>query len=46
VFLLYTGDGLAAGMESSDDPAVLRLCRASFEAVWELSVPHRDYAGL
>jgi hypothetical protein len=44
VFLLYTGDGLAAGMAGSADPAVLRLCRSSFEAVWGLSVPHREYA--
>ena len=27
VFLLYTGNGLAAGKVSSADPAVLRLCR-------------------
>jgi len=46
VFLLYTGDGLAAGMLSSQDPADLRLCRAAFEAVWELSVPHREYAAV
>jgi hypothetical protein len=46
VFLLYTGNGLAAGKVSSDDPAVLRLCRGSFEAAWELSVPHREYAAL
>jgi hypothetical protein len=44
VFLLYEGNGLAAGMARSADPAVLRLCRAAFEAVWKLSVPHRDYA--
>jgi hypothetical protein len=46
VFLLYTGNGLAAGQVSSADPAVLRLCRASFEAAWKLSVPHREYAAL
>jgi hypothetical protein len=46
VFLLYTGNGLAAGKVSSADPDVLRLCRASFEAAWKLSVPHREYAAL
>jgi hypothetical protein len=46
VFLLYAGDGLAAGKVSSEDPAVLRLCRSAFEAVWELSVPHREYAAV
>jgi hypothetical protein len=46
VFLLYTGDGLAAGMLGSSDPADLRLCRSAFEAAWKLSVPHRDYAAV
>jgi hypothetical protein len=44
VFLLYAGNGLAAGMFSSADPADLRLCRTAFEAVWKLSIPHREYA--
>ncbi len=44
VFLLYSGNGLAAGRLGSDDPAVIRLCRSAFEAVWKLSVPHREYA--
>jgi len=43
VFLLYSGNGLSAGMLSSSDPADLRLCRSSFEAVWKLSIPHREY---
>ena len=44
VFLLYAGNGLSAGMLSSSDPADLRLCRSAFEAVWKLSIPHREYA--
>ncbi len=44
VFLLYSGTGLAAGRLSSAAPAVIRLCRSSFEAAWKLSVPHREYA--
>lgn len=43
VFLLYTGNGLSAGMMKTTDPAVVRLCRESFEAIWALSIPHRDY---
>ncbi len=46
VFLLYSGNGLSAGMLSSADPADLRLCRSAFEAAWELSVPHREYAAV
>jgi hypothetical protein len=46
VFLLYSGNGLSAGMLSSAEPADLRLCRSAFEAAWELSVPHREYAAV
>jgi hypothetical protein len=44
LFLLYAGNGLSVGMVSSADAADLRLCRSAFEAAWELSIPHRDYA--
>ena len=43
VFLLYEGSVRLKGKEASDDPAVLGLCRTAFEAVWGLSVPHREY---
>jgi hypothetical protein len=46
VFLLYAGSGLAAGKVSSADPAVLRLCRSAFDAVWKLAVRHREYAAV
>jgi hypothetical protein len=46
VFLLYAGNGLSVGMVSSADAADLRLCRSAFEAAWELSIPHRDYAAV
>lgn len=46
VFLLYAGNGLANGMVSSTAPADLRLCRLAFEAAWNLSIPHREYAPL
>ena len=44
LFLLYSGNGLSAGMLSSSDPADLQLCRSAFEATWKLSIPHREYA--
>jgi hypothetical protein len=44
VFLLYSGNGLANGMLSSTNPADLQLCRSAFDAVWALSIPHREYA--
>jgi hypothetical protein len=43
VFLLYSGNGLAAGKLTSTDPGDIRLCRSSFEAAWKLSIRHRDY---
>ncbi|MBV9444958.1 MAG: hypothetical protein JO345_03555 [Streptosporangiaceae bacterium] len=43
VFLLYTGNGLNAGMLASRDAADVELCRNSFAAVWDLAIPHRDY---
>jgi hypothetical protein len=46
VFLLYAGNGLAAGQVSSADPADLRSCRVAFEAVWKLAVPHGEYAAV
>jgi hypothetical protein len=43
LFLLYSGNGLSVGTLSSSEPADLRLCRSAFEAVWKLSIPHREY---
>lgn len=43
VFLHYTGNGLSTAKTTSTDPADLTLCREAFEAVWQLSIPHRDY---
>ncbi len=44
VFLVYAGNGLAVDRLASEDPADLKLCRESFEAVWPFAVRHRDYA--
>lgn len=43
VFLLYAGSGMNAGMVTSADPADVSLCRSAFDAVWKISIPHRDY---
>lgn len=44
VFLIYAGNGLATGKLGSTDPADIQLCQSAFEAVWTLSIPHREYA--
>jgi len=43
VFLIYAGNGLNADYQTSVDQADLGLCRSAFQAVWALSIPHRDY---
>lgn len=43
VFLHYAGSGLGTGKVSSTDPHDIHLCCSAFEAVWKLSIPHRDY---
>lgn len=42
-FLIYAGSGLAVDKVTSTDPHDIRICRAAFDAVWRLSIPHRDY---
>lgn len=43
LFNYFSGDGTAAGTELRDEPAVVALCAAAFEAVWGRAVPHEDY---
>jgi hypothetical protein len=43
VFLHYAGSGLNIALTTSTDPADVEMCRAAFDRVWALSVPHRDY---
>lgn len=45
-FLLYAGNGLATDRLISKDQSDLRLCRAAFDAVWQLSIPHSEYQPL
>ena len=39
----FDGDGRVVEDELCEDPAVIRMCSAAFEAVWERAVPHADY---
>ncbi|WP_307832744.1 DUF6879 family protein [Planomonospora sp. ID91781] len=39
----FTGDGDWAGVEECDDPAVVQLCTAAFEAVWAAGIDHDAY---
>ncbi|MFE9576143.1 DUF6879 family protein [Nocardia sp. NPDC006044] len=43
IFLHYAGSGVATDQVTSVDPHDIQLCRNAFEAVWRLSIPHRDY---
>lgn len=43
VFNLFTGDGQWAGAEMTTDPAVTRLCKSAFDAVWAAAIPHSEY---
>jgi hypothetical protein len=42
-FTVFAGNGEVAGQQYSQDPGVIRACRAAFEAVWDLATPHEDY---
>jgi hypothetical protein len=39
----FTGDGAIAGPENRGEPAVVELCAAAFETVWERAIPHEGY---
>jgi hypothetical protein len=43
LFNYFTGDGRSAGHELAEDEAAVSLCRAAFEAVWAIAVPHVGY---
>jgi len=43
VFLIYAGNGLAMDRVTSTEAADIALCRSSFETVWRLAIPHREY---
>lgn len=43
VFLHYSGSGLNTDFVTSTDPHDIELCSTAFDAVWQLSIPHREY---
>ena len=43
VFLVFSGNGLVTDRPTMTDPSLIARCRASFEAAWALSIPHREY---
>jgi hypothetical protein len=43
-FWLFDDELLVVDMPTATDPGLIARCRASFEAAWALSVPHREYA--
>jgi len=43
VFLIFAANGLVVDRRRTTDPSVIQLCRSAFEAVWELSIPDREY---
>jgi len=43
VFLIFAANGLVVDRQRTTDPSVIQLCRSAFEAVWELSIPDREY---
>ncbi len=42
-FGYFSGVGDYLGDELTDDPAVIRLCLAAFDAVWERAIDHAEY---
>jgi hypothetical protein len=43
MFNHFSGEGRPLGQEITDDAATAELCRAAFEAVWKLAIPHGEY---
>jgi hypothetical protein len=43
LFNYFSGDGAPAGTELWDEPTVVKLCAAAFEAVWNRAVAHGEY---
>jgi hypothetical protein len=39
----FSGDGETVAHETTADPDVVKLCAASFAAVWDRAVPHEEY---
>ncbi|MEV8099293.1 DUF6879 family protein [Kitasatospora sp. NPDC085879] len=42
-FNVFAGDSRWVHTDFTEDPAVVKLCSAAFETVWERGVPHEHY---
>ncbi len=42
-FSHFAGNGDFLEDELCDDPAVVKMCAAAFEAVWDRAIPHAEY---
>lgn len=43
IFGHFAGDGTLLGNELVEEPAVVKMCAAAFEAAWERAIPHDQY---
>ncbi len=43
VILVFAANGLVVDRQRTTDLSVIQLCRSAFAAVWELSIPDREY---
>jgi hypothetical protein len=43
IFTVFAGDGNVAERQLSTDPAVVRLCKSAFEAVWAFGIADHEY---
>ena len=43
VFLIFAANGLVMDRQKTTDRTAIALCRNAFDAVWELSIPDREY---
>jgi hypothetical protein len=42
-FSVFDGDGRLVGHQFCDEPSVIGLCAAAFDAVWELATDHESF---
>ena len=43
IFLIFAANGLVVDRQRTTDSSAVGLCRSAFEAVWQLSIPDREY---
>ena len=43
LFLHYAGNGTNTAFEVTDEPEVVKTCSDTFETVWKMAIPFREY---